>query len=131
MGEERFMRLAIEQAKEGIAEGQEPYGACVVKDGEVICVTHNTALGDPDVTAHAEMNAIREACRKLNTIDLTGCEVYATFKPCSMCQAACERANVARIYYGAGPEDIGVTPKEASTRISGGFLKDECLELVR
>lgn len=125
------MRLAIEQAKEGIAEGQEPYGACVVKDGEVICVTHNTALGDPDVTAHAEMNAIREACRKLNTIDLTGCEVYATFKPCSMCQAACERANVARIYYGAGPEDIGVTPKEASTRISGGFLKDECLELVR
>ena len=131
MGEERFMRLAIEKAKEGIAKRQEPYGACVVKDGEVISVAHNTALADPDVTAHAEMNAIRHACKNLNTVDLTGCEIYATFKPCQMCQEACIRANISEIYYGAGPEDTGSTPIEPSIKITAGFLRDECLNMLQ
>ena len=131
MGEERFMRLAIEKAREGIAKGQEPYGACVVKDGEVVSVAHNTALADPDVTAHAEMNAIRLACMNLNTIDLTGCEIYATFKPCRMCQEACIRANISEIYYGVGPEDTGSTPIEPSIKIKAGFLRDECLKMLQ
>jgi tRNA(Arg) A34 adenosine deaminase TadA len=131
MGEERFMRLAIEKAKEGIAKGQEPYGACVVKDGEVISVAHNTALADPDVTAHAEMNAIRQACKNLNTIDLSGCEIYATFKPCRMCQEACIRANISEIYYGVGPEDTGSTPIEPSIKITSSFLRDECFEMLQ
>jgi tRNA(Arg) A34 adenosine deaminase TadA len=131
MGEEKFMRLAIEKAKEGIAKGQEPYGACVVKDGEVISVAHNTALADPDVTAHAEMNAIRQACTNLNTIDLTGCEIYATFKPCQMCQEACIRANISEIYYGAGPEDTGSTPIEPRIKIKAGFLRNECLKMLQ
>jgi len=131
MSEERFMRLAIEKAKEGIAKGQEPYGACVVKDGEVISVAHNTALADPDVTAHAEMNAIRLACKNLNTIDLSGCVFYATFKPCRMCHEACIRANISEIYYGAGPEDTGSTSLEPSIRITAGFLRGECLEILQ
>jgi tRNA(Arg) A34 adenosine deaminase TadA len=129
--EERFMRLAIEKAREGIEKGQEPFGSCVVKDGEVISVAHNTILADPDVTAHAEINAIRIACKNLNTIDLSDCEIYATFKPCRMCQEACIRANISEVYYGAGPEDIGSTPIEPSIKITAGFLKDECLEILQ
>ena len=131
MSEERFMRLALEKAKEGIGKGQEPFGACIVMDGKIISVAYNTALADPDVTAHAEMNAIRMACKVLGTIDLSGCEIYATFKPCRMCQEACERANISKINYGAGPEDIGSTPVEAIIQKEAGFLRDECLEILR
>ncbi len=131
MAEERFMRIAIDKAEEGILKAQEPFGACIVRDGKIISVAHNTALADPDVSAHAEMNAIRMACKVLNTIDLSGCEIYATFKPCRMCQEACERANIYKIYYGAGPEDIGSAPVEISTQIEAGFLRDECLEMLR
>jgi tRNA(Arg) A34 adenosine deaminase TadA len=94
-------------------------------------VAHNTTIEDMDVTAYAEMKAIREACRKLKTTNLSGCVIYATFKPCPMCQAACERANISRIYYGVGPEDIGASPREYKTLITAGFLKNECLELVQ
>jgi len=125
------MRIAMDKAEEGIAKGQEPFGACVVRDGNIISVAHNTALADPDVSAHAEMNAIRTACKVLNTIDLSGCEIYATFKPCRMCQEACERANISKIYYGAGPEDIGSAPVEADIQIEPGILRDECLEMLR
>lgn len=97
----------------------------------MVSVAHNTVRKDMDVTAHAEMNAVREACRRLNTVDLSDCEVYATFKPCPMCQAACERANISRIYYGAGPEDTGVISRGSATQITGGLLKEECLELIR
>ena len=131
MADEKFIRLAIAKAREGIANGQEPIGACVVKGGEVISVAHNTTIEDMDVTAHAEMNALREACRKLKTADLSGCDIYATFKPCLMCQAACERANISRIYYDVGPEDFGASPRELKTLITAGFLKNECSVLVR
>ncbi len=131
MAEERFMRIAIDKAKEGISKGQEPFGACIVRNGKIMSVAHNTALADPDVTAHAEMNAIRMACKVLDTIDLSGCKIYATFKPCRMCQEACERANISKIYYGAGPEDIGSTPVETSIQIEAGFLREECLEMLR
>ncbi len=131
MAEEKFMRIAIEKAKEGIAKGQEPFGSCVVRDGKIVSVAHNTALGDPDVTAHAEMNAIRIACKALNTIDLSGCEIYATFKPCRMCQEACERANISTIYYGAGPEDVGSAPMATRILIDQGVLRDECLAMLQ
>ena len=78
------MKLAIEKAWEGIRKGQEPFGACIVRDGKAISVAHNTVRADIDVSAHAEMNAIREACKKIGTIDLSGCEIYATFEPCPM-----------------------------------------------
>ena len=125
------MRLAIATARKGIANGQEPFGACIIKGEEVISVAHNTTIEDMDVTAHAEMKAIREACRKLKTTNLSGCVIYATFKPCPMCQAACERANISRVYYGVGPEEIGASLRENKTLITAGFLKNECSELVQ
>ena len=76
-----------------------PFGAVVVKDGEVISVASNTVLRDNDPTAHAEINAIRQACKKLGTYDLTGCELYATGYPCPMCLSAIIWANIKKVYY--------------------------------
>ena len=76
-----------------------PFGAVVVKDGEIISVASNTVLGDNDPTAHAEVNAIRKACKELGTYDLTGCELYATGYPCPMCLSAIIWANIKKVYY--------------------------------
>jgi guanine deaminase len=132
LADEKFMRLAIASAREGIANGQEHFGACIAKDGMVVSVAHNTIIQNTDVTAHAEMNAIREACKKLKTVDLSGCEIYATFKPCPMCQSACEKAHISRIYYGIGPEDLGrACPIEFKTLITSGFMRNQCSELIQ
>ena len=68
-----FMRLAIKKALEGVKKGQTPFGACIVKSGKIIACAHNIVWKNKDITAHAEINAIRQACKKLNTIDLSGC----------------------------------------------------------
>jgi tRNA(Arg) A34 adenosine deaminase TadA len=125
------MKLAIKKAREGIETGQEPFGACIVKNGEVVVISHNTVKSTIDVSAHAEMNAIREACKMLNSIDLSGCDIYATYKPCPMCQAACERANISRIFYGVGPEDTGASSCSFPIKIKGGVMKDECMDLLQ
>jgi tRNA(Arg) A34 adenosine deaminase TadA len=127
---ERYMMIAIEKAKEGIEKGQEPFGACVVKDDEVISVCHNTVLADIDVTAHAEINALRSASEKLGTVDLSDCIIYATFKPCLMCFEACKRANISTIFYGAGPDDVKYSFQIDDPSMFGGMKKDACLQLV-
>src|SRR6266516_4264518 len=81
----RFMWLAIEKAKEGIARGQTPFGACITRHGEVV--------------------AIRQACKTLGTIDLSGCVIYSTCEPCPMCFSACHWARISTIVYGARIED--------------------------
>jgi len=103
--DKKFMKAAIEKTKEGIEEGQTPFGACIVKDGEIVSCEHNTVWKDTDSTAHAEMNAIRAACKKLGTIDLSGCDIYSTCEPCPMCFSACHWAKIANIYFGATIED--------------------------
>ena len=102
---EEFMRLAIGKAKKGIDAGQTPFGACLVKDGEVISCRHNSVWGSADITAHAEMNVIREACKKLKTIDLSGCILYSTCEPCPMCLAAIYWARLERVYYALTRQD--------------------------
>ena len=126
-----YMQQAIKKGWEGVEKEQEPFGACVVKDGKIVSLCHNTVWSSVDVSAHAEMNAIREACQELDTTDLLDCEIYATFKPCPMCQYACQRTNISRIYYGVAREDVGASPRKFSTEITAGFLKDKCLELVK
>lgn len=76
-----------------------PFGAAIVKDGQVICIASNRVIEDNDPTAHAEITAIREACKILNTYDLTGCELYATGYPCPMCLSAIIWANIKKVYY--------------------------------
>ena len=86
--DERFMRLAIARAHEGVASGQSPFGACVVKDGAVVSCEHNVVWRTTDITAHAEIHAIRVACARLQSIELPGCVIYSTCEPCPMCFSA-------------------------------------------
>ncbi|NUN93821.1 MAG: nucleoside deaminase, partial [Verrucomicrobiae bacterium] len=92
-----FMRQALASAAEGVRLGHGgPFGACVVREGRAIAVAHNTVLRDRDPTAHAEMNALRAACRALGTHDLSGGVIYATAEPCPMCLGAIAWARLAR-----------------------------------
>lgn len=95
----KFMREAIRLADESVERGGGPFGAVIVKDGEIIAGSANsvTLLNDP--TAHAEVNAIREACRRLGTFSLKGCTIYTSCEPCPMCLGAIYWAGISRIYY--------------------------------
>lgn len=99
------MRLAVAKAQAGIRVGQTPFGACIVKSGRVVSLAHNVVWRTTDITAHAEMTAIRLACRKLKTIDLSGCVMYSTCEPCPMCFSACHWARIDRIVYGCSIRD--------------------------
>ncbi len=103
---EHFMKMAIEKAREGIQMGQSPFGACLVRNGkEVISIAHNEVWQKTDSTAHAEIQAIRYACQKLQTIDLSSCVLYSTCEPCPMCFSAIHWAKIDMIYFGARIED--------------------------
>ena len=93
------MREAIRLSRESIAKGGGPFGAVIVRDGEVIAAASNSVVPDNDPTAHAEVNCIREACRKLGTIDLSDCVIYTSCEPCPMCLGAIYWAHIGKIYY--------------------------------
>ena len=103
-----FMKIAIEEAKEGITKGHGgPFGTVIVKDGTIVGKGHNEVLKNQDPTCHGEIMAIHKACETLETHDLSGCELYTTGEPCHMCLCACMWANVDKIYYGCNIEDNG------------------------
>lgn len=99
------MKIAITEAAKGIKRGQTPFGACIVKDGKLIAASHNKVWAANDITAHAEIDAIRKACKKLNTIGLSRTTIYSTCEPCPMCFAACHWAKISRIVYGTAIKD--------------------------
>lgn len=103
--DKRFMREAIRLADESVKQGGGPFGAVIVRDGEIVAGCSNRVTVDNDPTAHAEVNAIREACRKLGTFDLKGCTIYASCEPCPMCLGAIYWAGIERIYYGNTRKD--------------------------
>ncbi len=103
--EKKFMMRAIELAKQSIDNAGGPFGAVIVKDGEIIAETSNSVTKDNDPTAHAEVNCIRQACKKLNTFMLDGCEIYASSEPCPMCFGAIYWAHIDKIYYAGTRED--------------------------
>lgn len=106
MNKSEIMYMAVQQALKTGAEGKGgPFGAALVKNGRIICVTSNSVLQDKDPTAHAEINAIREAGKILGTHDLSDCELYATGYPCPMCLSAIIWANIKTVYFGCTPED--------------------------
>jgi guanine deaminase len=143
--DESLMRAAIRKASDGISDGQLPFGACVAKDSEIVSCAYNTLLREVNTTAHAEINAIKEACGALKTIDLTGCTLFCTCEPCPMCLGACGLANISKIVYGARIRDVDLegftvleTPAEiigligeGKIEVTGDFLREENLELFR
>ncbi|MDR3704314.1 MAG: nucleoside deaminase [Paludibacteraceae bacterium] len=102
---EKYMRKAIALSIRNIDNGGGPFGALVVKDGEIIAVGTNRVTKQHDPTAHAEVVAIRKAARKLGTFDLSGCEIYTSCEPCPMCLGAIYWARLDCLYYGNTKED--------------------------
>lgn len=101
VAQNEFMRIAIKEAREGISHGHGgPFGTAIVKDGILVASGHNRVLSNIDPTCHGEVDAIRKACQKLGTYDLSGCELFTTGEPCHMCLCACMWANISKIYYG-------------------------------
>ena len=140
----RYMQTAIDEARRGIeAHDGGPFGTVVVKDGIIVGRGHNRVLAHHDPTAHGEIEAIRDACQRLMTHDLTGCELYTTGEPCHMCLCACMWANISRVYYGCTIKDnamIGFRDEKFNEIFSGrdelgDYLvqtdHDSCLELFR
>jgi guanine deaminase len=105
MNDEQFMRRAIELSVNNIDENGGPFGAVIVKDGKVIAQGVNRVTSNIDPTAHAEVNAIREASKKLGTFDLSGCVIYSSCEPCPMCLGAIYWARIDKLYYGNTKKD--------------------------
>ena len=102
-----ILRLAMEQARKTMNENiGGPFGAAVISEtGEILAITSNSVLRDNDPTAHAEVNAIRAACQKIGSYDLSNCILYTTAYPCPMCLSAIIWANIKKMYFGCRPED--------------------------
>ena len=113
MYDEKFMRRAIELSTQAFNQpGVRPYGAVVVKDGRIVGEGLNEAAKKFDPTSHGEVEAVRDACRNLKTTDLSGCELYTSCEPCSVCVSAMIMAGISRMYYGASLEQSGaVVPR--------------------
>ncbi len=140
---EEYMRLAIAKAQEGITKGQTPFGACIVREGKVLSCTHNTVWEETDITAHAEICAIREACQSVRSVHLEGSVIFSTCEPCPMCFSACHWARIGTIVYGAritdakaaGFHELAISNdqmKETSgspLNVISDFLRQECIVL--
>lgn len=140
----RFMRLAIEAARVGIAAGQMPFGACVVRDGAVVATAHNTILRDCDPSAHGEVNAVRAAAAALRSFDLDGCTLYTTGESCLMCFTCCQWARISTLVYGATIADaeavgfvgLHVANRELAQRadrpitVIGEVARQECVAML-
>lgn len=102
----QYIDIAIKEARDGMLAGKGgPFGAVVVKDGLVISSASNEVLSNNDPTAHAEVVAIRKACEKLQTYNLSGCDIYVTGEPCPMCLSAIIWANIKQVYYALPAEE--------------------------
>lgn len=143
--QKKFMRLAILKAKKGIKKGENPFGACIIKRNKIISCTYDKVFTDNDMSSHAEMVAIREACRVLNSLDLSGCILYSTCEPCPMCFTFAHLVKVLKIVFGTSIVDgrkLGYLQDTFPSRkmkdllnspikLHSGFLRKEALELIR
>lgn len=136
----KFMRMAINEAKKGILSGHGgPFGCVIVKDGVVVGKGHNQVIKNQDPTCHGEVMAIHKACKKLGTFDLSGCELYTTGEPCPMCLGAILWANIDKVYYGCNiidTEKIGFRDNKfysMTNEEKAEFIKEldrkQCLKL--
>ena len=142
---EDLMRLAIERCREGLARGQSPFGCAIAIGDCIVASEHNTVVLTTDITAHAEVNAIRAGNRALKNIFLEGAVVATTCEPCPMCMAALHWARVDTVYYGAtiadaesaGFNELQLPAAEllrqggSPLKLVGGTLAEECKKLFQ
>lgn len=138
-----LMQMAIETCREGLAAGQSPFGCAIAQGDRVIARAHNTVVMTTDITAHAEVNAIRAGCLELGEIFLTDAVVATTCEPCPMCMAALHWARVGTVYYGASIADADTAGFNelqfpaaellkqggSDVKLIGDTLADDCIQL--
>ena len=134
--DERYMRMALEEAQAAMEQEEIPVGAVVVANGQVIGRGHNLTETLHDVTAHAEMQAITAATETLGGKYLTGCALYVTVEPCVMCAGAIGWSQLGRLVYGASDEKRGYrkyAPEalHPKTEVVSGVLEEECAQLMK
>ncbi|MBP5362543.1 MAG: nucleoside deaminase [Ruminococcus sp.] len=135
---DKFMKIAISEARKGISAGHGgPFGCVIVKDGKIVGKGHNEVVKRNDPTCHGEVMAIRDACKNIGSFDLSGCDLYTTAEPCPMCAGAIMWANIKKVWYGcniADTDSIGFRDKqfyEAPEDISEELDREECLEVFK
>ena len=138
--DEQFMREALVQAEKAAKKREIPVGAVIVKDGEILCATHNRCEELHDATAHAERLAISEAGKLTGSWRLSDCTLYVTLEPCPMCTGAAINARIGRIVYAAKDPRAGACeslvklpayPLESNPVCEGGLLEEEALAMLR
>ncbi len=148
MNDEQFVKLAIEEAKKSVKAGGAPIGAVMVKDGQVIATGWSLVWPKKDPSAHGETECMKAACKKLNSLDLSGCTLYSTLESCSMCLGCAGWTGLSRIVFGAYKEDVEGNPYEIANyhaeehaknmtpigggtiEVKGGVLREECKKLM-
>ncbi|MEE0945802.1 MAG: nucleoside deaminase [Acutalibacteraceae bacterium] len=136
----KYMQIAIDEAQKAYKKGEVPVGAVIVKNGEIIAQAHNTRETERSALGHAEINAVKTACEKLDSWRLDGCEIYVTMEPCPMCAGAIINARISTVVFGSydlkmgsfdsvvnlATLDFGFKPE-----IYGGICEQECTALVK
>lgn len=138
--DEKYMSIALKEAQKAAILDEVPVGAVIVKDGKILAKGHNLREKSNDPTSHAEVNAIRKACKKENSWRLEGATIYVTIEPCSMCAGTLLQCRIGRIVYGADDPKGGAIHSSLELfsskninhhpEIVGGILKDECSALI-
>ena len=137
---EEYMRQALDLARQAAACGEVPVGCVIVKDGRVIGRGRNRREERGDATAHAEVEAIRDACARTGSWRLTDCTLYVTLEPCPMCAGAILNARVSRVYFGARDREMGACGGVMNLfmedfphppALVGGVLEEECARVLR
>lgn len=136
--QEKFMKRAIALAKKAKENDEVPVGAVVVIDNKVIASAFNKRECLSDATAHAEILAIKKACKKIGDFRLNGAEIYVTLEPCVMCMGAIINARIDNVYFGAKITNGSISAEKISkraelnhkTKVEGGFFEEECSMLV-
>ena len=136
--EEKFMKKALSLAKKAYELDEVPVGAVIVYNGKIIASAYNKREFSHDATAHAEILAIKKACKKFDDFRLTHAELYVSLEPCVMCAGAILNSRIERVYYGASITNGSISCEELveraelnhKTEFVGGFLKEECSSLV-
>jgi tRNA(adenine34) deaminase len=141
MDDLKFMRFALNRAREAWQRGEVPVGALVVHDGEIVGEGFNQPIETNDPTAHAEIVAMRQAAERLRNYRLTGATMYVTIEPCQMCLGAMVHARIARLVYGAPEPKAGAIESAMRAHehpalnhrleVTGRVLEDECREVIQ
>ena len=138
--DEDYMRMALDEARKALGRNEVPVGAVLVQDDRILAMAHNAPISGVDATAHAEMTAIREACRMSGNYRLTGARLYVTLEPCLMCAGAILQARLARVVFGARDPKAGAvfslyrvlqdSRLNHRVEVTEGILREECGEIL-